>query len=121
MDDMREIVTVEQMDRLFLVLAIAAPVIGAAIGAFVARKQNPGRGVLRGLVIGLLGPANLVMWKVYNALTDRMGLDTVKNLLVQLGLFVGLGLVIGFVSGYVMRNRPASAEVGEPAEKVGDA
>jgi hypothetical protein len=121
MDDMREIVTVEQMDRLFLVLAIAAPLVGAAIGAALARRGNPGRGALRGLLVGLLGPANLVMWKVYNALTDRMGLDTVKNLLVQLGLFIGLGLVCGFVAGYVTRNRAPLAEAEEPAERAADA
>lgn len=121
MDDMREIVTVQQMDRLFLVLAIAAPLVGAVIGAALARRQNPGRGALRGLLVGLLGPANLVMWKVYNALTDRMGLDTVKNLLVQLGLFVGLGVAVGLVAGYVMRNRSTNTGAPEPAEKAGDA
>jgi hypothetical protein len=120
MDDMREIVTVEQMDRLFLVLAIAAPIVGAAIGAALARRDKPGPGALRGLLIGLLGPANLVMWKVYNALTDRMGLDTVKNLLVQLGLFVGLGVVVGLAAGFVMRNRAPRVHVEETAETAGD-
>lgn len=117
MDDMREIVTVDQMDRLFLVLAIALPLVAAMVGGFAARRSSPGRGAIKGLLVGLLGPANLALWKVYNALTDRMGLDTVKNLLVQLGLFVALGVVVGLIGGYMARRRPAHKE-SEPC--VGD-
>jgi hypothetical protein len=109
MDDMREIVTVEQMDRLFLALAIAGPLLGAIVGAFIGRRANPGRGALKGFLFGLVGLANLLLWKIYNVLTDHMGLDTVKNLLVQLGLFVLLGIIVGLVAGYLTRsNRPGS-------------
>ncbi len=113
MDEMREIVTVEQVDRLFLLLAIAAPLIGAAVGAAAGRSRgSAGRGAAQGFVIGLLGPANLLLWKVYNALTDRMGLDTVKNLLMQLGLFIALGIIVGLVAGYVSRSRAGAEAAG---------
>lgn len=113
MDEMREIVTVEQVDRLFLLLAIAAPLIGAAVGAAAGRSRgSAGRGAAQGFVIGLLGPANLLLWKVYNALTDRMGLDTVKNLLMQLGLFIALGIIVGLVAGYVSRSRAGAETAG---------
>jgi len=106
MDEMREIVTLEQANSLFLWIAIAAPIIGILVGAGVgARRGNTGRASVRGFVIGLLGPANLVLWNIYNLITDRLGLDTVKNLLVNLSLFVALGIIAGIIAGRYYRAR----------------
>jgi len=113
MDEMREIVTVEQVNALFLALAVGGPILGLLIGALVgARRGQAGRGTMSGLLIGLLGALNLALWKLYNALTDRMGLDTVKNLLVNLALFVGLGVVAGLIWGYLASRRDEAAPVG---------
>ena len=104
MDEMREIVTMEQANSLFLGIAIAAPIFGIIVGAGIgALRRNVGHAALRGFLIGLLGPANLVLWNVYNLITDRLGLDTVKNLLVNLGLFVVLGIIAGFIAGRCYR------------------
>src|SRR5438445_149976 len=85
MDDMREIITVEQANALFYALAIVGPVVGLIIGTLVGmRSQSRKACILKGLLIGMLGPLNLVLWFVYNAITNRLGLDTVKNLLVNL-------------------------------------
>lgn len=103
---MREIVTMEQAEHLFLLLAIAGPIVGAALGAIAgARKGRTGPAALKGLSIGLLGVLNLILWKVYNAITDHLGLDTVKNLVVNLVLFVGLGAAAGIAFGYASRLR----------------
>lgn len=103
MDEMREIVTMEQVNRLFLLLAVVIPLLGAALGAWQGGKQGRQKqGMMRGFVVGLLGPLNLLLWKVYNLLTDRMGLDTVKNLVVNLVLFV----VIGLAAGWLWNNAP---------------
>jgi hypothetical protein len=116
MDEMREIVTMDQLNRLFLILAVAAPVIGAGIGGVLgAKKGNAGKGAGTGLLVGLLGPANLVLWKVYNVITDRMGLDTVKNLFVQLGLFVALGVAAGLIASYMRRPNSNGANGTAPA------
>src|SRR5690242_21682 len=104
MDDMKEIVSVEQVQRWFVLLAVALPILGVAVGAGLgARRGEVRRGALQGLLIGVLGPVNLVLWFVYNRITDRLGLDTVKNLLVNLALFVTLGIVTGLGAGYVVR------------------
>src|SRR6266568_2086083 len=96
MDDMRELVTVEQAQRFFLILAILAPLAGGMIGFVSKVRANRGaQGFKAGFAIGLLGPVNYLLWKVYNGITDRLGLDTVKNLLVNLALFVALGVVAG--------------------------
>jgi hypothetical protein len=115
MGDMQEIVSVEQVHRLFLIVAVVLPVVGMAGGALLGlRRGNVRRGVLQGLLLGILGPVNFALWLVYNAITDRLGLDTVKNLLVNLALFVVLGIVTGIVAGMIMR-RGAEPPIEEPA------
>ncbi len=110
-DDMREIVTVEQVQRLFLLLAIALPVLGAAIGAaWGARRGNAASAARSGLLVGLVGPANLLLWTIYNAITNRLGLDTVKNLLVNLTLFAIIGIGAGLLAA-----RGTSKKAGTPA------
>lgn len=108
MDEMRELVTVEQVDRLFLLLALAAPPLGAGLGALAGmRRSVAGRGAALGFAAGLLGPANLGLWKAYNAITDRLGLDSVANLVVNLALFVVLGVLAGLAVSHIMRQRGA--------------
>jgi len=119
-DEMREIITLEQANRLFLALAIAAPLVGPGLGALVGwRNGSISRGVKWGLGIGLLGPLNLLLWLTYNRITERLGLDTVANLLVNLGLFLALGVIAGLIAGRYMRPSPtltAEDESGrEPA------
>jgi hypothetical protein len=101
MDDMREIVTVDQVDRLFIGLALAAPLAGLLVRSLVRRLGGRRReGALVGWLIALLGPLNLILWHVYNAITNHLGLDTVKNLLVNLALFLALGCAAGLALGY---------------------
>ncbi|MCS6949428.1 MAG: hypothetical protein RMM06_04805 [Armatimonadota bacterium] len=91
---MQEIITAQQVDRVFLILAIVGPLVGAAVG------WARGRRTLQGLLWGMLLTANWLLWRVYNAITDRLGLDTVRNLLVNLALFVTLGVVAGFLAAW---------------------
>jgi hypothetical protein len=124
MDEMREIVTVAQVDRWFLLLAVGLPVVGALVGALIgSRRGAVTKGASRGLLVGLLGPTNLLLWTVYNRLTDSMGLDSVKNLLVNITLFIGLGLTAGVVYGLLSRrgnqgsdSEPAQASAPEPQQ-----
>ncbi|HZT42018.1 MAG TPA: hypothetical protein VFA07_07500 [Chthonomonadaceae bacterium] len=98
MNDLHEIVTVAQVETLFALLAMVVPLVGLSIGALAgARRRQTGRGALLGLGVGLIGPLNWLLWHLYNALTDRNGLDTVRNLVVNLALFllIGAGLGVG--------------------------
>jgi hypothetical protein len=115
MDDMREIITLDEANRLFLILAVAVPVVCVALGALAgARRGALGRGAMNGLLIGLLGPANLALWKIYNLITDRLGLDTVKNLLINLGLFIALGIIAGIVIGHFASRRASTLALDTP-------
>jgi drug/metabolite transporter (DMT)-like permease len=88
---MKELVTVEQANHFITAFIIAAPIIGAVVGAFY---KKIGAGALTGLLLGL---TNFMLWKFYNGITEKLGLDTVKNFGVNLVLFVAVGIGAGFV------------------------
>jgi hypothetical protein len=103
---MKELISLPEANHIMLALLIVAPVVGVLLG--LATKQ-----LIRGAVYGVvLGGGNYVLWTVYNAITDQLGLDTVKNLIVNLTLFIIVGVVAGLVIRRVDR-RPE--ESGSPA------
>lgn len=106
MDDMQELVSIEAFDRFFAWAAAAGPPLGLLLGAWHGQRRGAVRsGAVRGALIGLLGPANWLLWRMYNALTDRMGLDSVANLLLNLAIFLSLGLGSGLAYGLLLRRR----------------
>ena len=118
--EMRELVDEQTVNAVMNLLAVALPLAGAIIGALagmLARRPVPG--ALRGLAVGCLGLLNWVLWRLYNAITDQLGLDTVKNLLVNLALFVALGIAGGVAAGLYLRSRqPAPEKETPPAQRA---
>ncbi len=107
---MRELVTVEQAERVIRLCALALPAAGLVVGALVgAVRRRPLAGLATGLLCGLAGPAALVMWRIYNAVMGRYGLDSVRALLINLALFVVVGVIVGLTIGCVARRRRAEA------------
>lgn len=97
MGELREIVDIAAVERLFLMLAVLGPIAGLVIGAAVGKRRGQIRsGALAGLMVGLLGTLNWLLWHVYNTLTDTNGLDSVKGLAINLALFVVVGALLGF-------------------------
>lgn len=107
MGELHEIVSAAAVGRLFDLLAIVCPLLGMGLGAIVGgRRGRLKSGAFHGLAIGLLGTLNWLLWHIYNALTDRNGLDTVRNLVINLLLFVLLGGLIGLAaSRFLFRNQ----------------
>lgn len=100
---MKELIDEHQAHLLMLAVLVLAPLVGLAWGA---RAKRAGPGLLLG---ALVGGGNFALWTVYNAITEKLGLDTVKNLLVNLGLFVVIGVVAGVGAGFFAargRGRP---------------
>jgi hypothetical protein len=92
---MRELVDLAAVERLFNLLAVLTPILGIGAGAAIqSRAQRPGA-LLAGILFGLLGPANWLLWRIYNRIEDHYGLDSVKAMLLNLALFVVLGLAVG--------------------------
>ena len=104
---MKELIDAHQAHLLMLAVLGLAPLIGLLWG-FLAKRAG------RGLLIGVLvGAGNFALWNGYNAITDKLGLDTVKNLLTNLCLFVVLGVVIGVgASWFAPRDRPGAVDQG---------
>ena len=104
---MKELIDAHQAHLLMLGVLVLAPLIGLLWG-FLAKRA------VRGLLIGVLvGAGNFALWNGYNAITDKLGLDTVKNLLTNLCLFVVLGVVIGVgASWFAPRDRPRAVDQG---------
>lgn len=96
---------------------VLAPLAGLAWGFAVKRLPF-------GLAIGILvGIGNYTLWTAYNAITQKLGLDTVTNLLVNLGLFVVIGVVVGIGAGiYAARKepKPQAAQGGENGDMAGN-
>jgi hypothetical protein len=105
---MQELVTLEQANNAMRLLAMALPAIGLVAGLLVgAARRQVGRGLLGGLLVGLCGPALWALWRMYNGIVGVYGLDSVRGLLVNLGLFVAIGLAAGVVVGLVWRRANA--------------
>ena len=90
---MQEMVTRSQADLLFTVLPLLGLLAGPS-AAWAARRRG-GDAAASALLWG--GPLVLIgiLWRVYNAITDRIGLDSVANLAVNFGLFVIVGVICG--------------------------
>lgn len=116
MGELHEIVSVEATEHLFASLAFVLPVLGMLIGAAVGiYRKNIQRYAMLGLAGGLIGPLNWLMWHVFNELTERNGLDTVRNVFINLAVFVFGGLAIGLGCGMYFR-RGATPVAAEPAD-----
>jgi hypothetical protein len=110
MNDLQEIVTVAQAERVINMLAMALPVAGLLLGAVVgAIRKRLVSALLLGLFCGLAGPLIWLLWRMYNGIIGIFGLDSVKGLLLNLGLFVVIGLVIGLAVGAARRYQTRSS------------
>jgi len=108
---MREIVSPEQAERIVYAAAaalIAVGIVGGAVGAAFVRPRRAGPTV--GALVALAGALVYALWLVYNALIAALGLDSVKALLINLAIFVVVGLIYGFTAGAAWRwaLRPAA-------------
>ena len=110
---MKELIDPHQAHLLMLGVLALAPLVGLAWG-------YPAKRLPLGLALGLLvGVGNYALWTAYNAITDHLGLDTVKNLLVNLGLFVVIGIAVGLGAGVYAAKRQR-VQGGDNGDVAGD-
>lgn len=106
MGDLHEIVDIASVGKLFTWLAILMPIAGAAIGALWGMKKSTLRiGLIRGIVFGLLGPLNWLLWTAFNAISNHTGLDSVRNVVLNMLLFIFVGVILGIGFGKAHRQK----------------
>lgn len=103
MDEMRPLLTIEQFVGWLRVAAIVWTCACAAGGAaWGARKGAATRGLVRGLALGALGPVIWGAWHYYHWMirydpqTGYVGLHKVWVLVVNLVVFVVVGVLVGW-------------------------
>ena len=106
---MEELVTVEQAGAIVATLAWAGPVAGIIVGIIAGAMQGKaGRGAIRGLAIGALGPVIWALWLVfkhlvrYNPQTGHAGLHSISTLVVSVLIFVVVGIALGAFYGRIV-------------------
>ncbi|MBI3911997.1 MAG: hypothetical protein HY320_13830 [Armatimonadetes bacterium] len=95
-DDTRELIDLGRFQILVLAVAVLLTVAGAGLAAWWRQRGAP-RGLARGLFIAALGPLIAALWFIYNAIVERLGLDSVAALGFNLGIFLVFGLIAGAI------------------------
>ena len=90
-----------QREHVQLLLAVFAAVWVVGVYLLYGRSQNqskkPARQKNFWLLLGALGPLALALWFVYNAIMDAFGLDSVRALIINLAIFLVVGVCVGML------------------------
>ena len=92
---MHELINLDAVERLFTLLAVLIPVLAVGTGAVLQSRLHRQSALKTSALIGLMGPANWLLWRVYNRIEDHYGLDSVKAMLLNIVLFATLGIAVG--------------------------
>ncbi len=102
------------INLLFIWIAILFPVISIVTGAVLGAVKKDYRFYLTwGVAIGAFGPLNILLWTLYNVVTEHYGLDTVKNLVVNVIIFIVIGIILGFLISFLPRKDKKTPGVSE--------
>ncbi|HOK53779.1 MAG TPA: hypothetical protein PLU88_02910 [Armatimonadota bacterium] len=93
---MKELITVAQADMILRILAIVGPILGITLGPMIGcAKKRPKSGIVWGLITGFSGTAMYGLWRFYITTGEGFGYSSIANLIVQLLLFIVLGIGAG--------------------------
>lgn len=101
---MHELISPEQAETIVRGAAIVLAACGVVGGAVAAAFVRPWRAaaVVGGMAI-VAGGLVYTLWLLYNAIIARLGLDSVKALLINLGIFILVGLAYGVLTAALWR------------------
>jgi drug/metabolite transporter (DMT)-like permease len=113
---MKELITRSQTDALMVGVAVLGLIL--AVLTFLTARRRGENGIASAMLWG--GPPLLaaLLWPVYNAITDRIGLDRVANLVVNLALFVAVGVAAAVVWVRLSASPGERKETDEAAPKA---
>lgn len=116
MDDTRELVNAADFARWLALGSGVCLALFAVSALLVARGPGAWRAPGRRLAY-LAGVGALVwpLWRLYDTIVERMGLDSVAALGINLGIFVLVGLVLGLIARRlaIFEGEPAPEQAGQ--------
>jgi hypothetical protein len=93
---MKELFDPAAVERIMLFLAIGGPLVGLIIGSMLgAHRRSSVPTIAAGTLLGALCSVAYGAWKLCNAITNALGLDSMANLALQLALFAVVGCILG--------------------------
>jgi len=131
MDEMKELLDEATVERVIALLGLVGPLLGLAGGLLYGRlrRLELGFAAVRGLLVGLLGTLTWVMWRLFSYLVryqpapdpkqDYFGLERVDVLLLNMVLFIAVGVAVGLVIRSL--SRPSEQNPTAPSEVAADA
>ena len=118
---MKELVSIEHVERVLQVLGIAAPFCGLLIGAIVGwTRKRLVPSTIGGLMMGLTGTAVFGMWRVFHLMGRHSGYASISFIGGQIVLFLGVGLLAGAMvqrSKYSSLGRETSFEKAKSTQE----
>ena len=114
MNDTKELIDIAKMGVALAVLSGVGLLLGPFCLWMANEKASDGwrKCGLVALCLVLTWP----LWLVYNRIEDHFGLDSVAALLLNLALFVVLGVALGFILRRFWPTDFSTAEIAENAE-----
>ncbi|MGC8834168.1 MAG: hypothetical protein ACP5R4_08940 [Armatimonadota bacterium] len=110
---MKEIVSEAAFTRWLGVFAVFTPAAVAAAWVGIRRLKADSKRKMFALLIGATGPFVLAVWFVYGFIVDTCGLDSVKALFINAGLFLSAGLAAGWFCGRRSKQTNVSKQKGD--------
>ena len=88
---------VRLVDHVLMAAALLLPALIAAAVAVPRLRPVVLRHPHRWAMGAIAGPAILILWKTYNAVMDRCGLDSIRGLAINACIFLLAGVLMSFL------------------------
>lgn len=86
----------KRLNMFFLVLLFAGPPVCILSGYIIGKIRKTERSsLIIGIICGVFTALVAILWQVYNLIMNHYGLDSVKALLINVFLFLSIGVLTG--------------------------
>ncbi|MBC7330426.1 hypothetical protein H5T88_08730 [bacterium] len=99
----KELISEEVVEAVFKYIAILLPFLGLLLGAVFSALKKRLTPLCWGIGFGLIGPFNLLLWRMYSLILDKLGFDSVKAFLFNVFLFIAIGFLLGYLLTYILK------------------
>jgi len=98
-----ELIKEETVVHIFRIIAWLLPCIGLIVGAVLSLIKHKPHHLLFGIGVGLIGPLNLLLWKLFSGVLERFGFDSLKAFFLNIIIFAFLGIILGYFIALILK------------------